>query len=266
MKKLAICILAAGLAALTLASCDSKPETTTAAGGNATTPAATTAKAPVQTTAPASTGSTPSDKPTEPAGIEFGNLFYTIDVDIALVDGNAGIVFSGLNNSNFLMWQLGIGEYNDGNIYLRPHFWENGAALCFEDVVLGEQPGLEEISAEYGVQHHMTVRVSDTGIIETLIDGVSVYTTDVVSDLVLTDELGMVGFRCEAYAGGSILEIGTFDNFKITGANGEVLYEDDFSDENSTLCEAVLDDNHAVLEDGVLLVTGKYLIMTDVVE
>lgn len=281
MKKLAISILAAGLAALTLASCGGEAaestsgsdggtasvETTTGAASEATpktnpeATAGTTTQKPAETDTPSTETATATNQTPDPTKAEesdpFGNLFYTIDCDITIVDGNAGIAFSGLSNRDFLMWQLAIGEHNDGNLYLRPHFWLSGTAVAYEEIVINEQDGLENITVGYGETYNMVIRVSDTGVIETLINGVSVYTTDGLNDLVLTDELGAFGFRCAIYGGGGTPEVGVYDNLKITDAAGAVLYEDDFSDENSLLCSQLLTDNRAVLEDGALKVTGN---------
>ena len=152
MKKITLSILAAGLAAMTLASCGGDAVDTTAGSGNTTaTPAVSvpTTKTPESTT-PATTATTPASEvtteptaaPSTPAetsaeattatteptaapstpktngGETIENLYYAIDVDITIVDGNAGIVFAGANSSNFVMWQLAIGEHNDGNLWL----------------------------------------------------------------------------------------------------------------------------------------------------
>lgn len=303
MKKITLSILAAGLAAMTLASCGGDAVDTTAGSGNTTaTPAVSvpTTKTPEPTT-PATTATTPATTPasevttdptvapstpaetsaeattatTEPTpapstpktngGETIENLYYAIDVDITIIDGNAGIVFAGANNNNFVMWQLAIGEHNDGNLWLRPHTWVNGGGRCIEEIVLNEDvAGLENVSADYNVKHHMTIRVFKDGTVETLIDSVSVGTTDAVADMILTDTIGLIGFRCDAYNNGTIPEVGLFDNLKITDASGAVLYEDDFSSEGSTLCEALVDGNQVVLENGALKVSGKYLNMTDV--
>lgn len=303
MKKLTFSILAAGLAALTLASCGgdavettggkttsgatptgSASTTATTSPATSTTPDVSTPAKSEEATEPTVTPSTPATEETEtteateptteatepttstddPAtpGIP-ENLYYAIDVDITIIDGNAGIVFSGADTNNFVMWQLAIGEYGDGMLYLRPHVWQNGGGRCIEDIYLNlDVPGLENVSAEYDVQHHMTIRVFNDGIVETLIDGVSCGTTDSVASMILTDQLGLIGFRCDAYSNGTIPEKGAFDNLKITDGTGAVLYEDDFSDENSALCSGLIDGTNIVLEDGVLMVSGKILKMT----
>lgn len=281
MKKLTLSLLAAGLAALTLASCGGDAVETTAGktpsgstpsgsvSVSATTPDGST---PVVTTKPTAAPSTPAatsgttsnsvTPPSTPGATE--DLAYTIDVDLTIVDGNAGIIFSGTDASNFVMWQLAVGEYDDGCLWLRPHTWTNGNGRCVEEICLNtDVEALANVSADLGVKYRMTLRVFNDGSIETLIDGISAGTTDAAASMVLTDTVGLIGFRCDAYKNGTVPEIGAFDNLKITNAAGEVLYEDDFSSEDSTLCSALIDGNKVVLEDGALKITGKYLNMAD---
>lgn len=54
-------------------------------------------------------------------------VHYTVESDLTLTGGSAGIIFSATNNSNMFMWQIN-GVDHPGKLYLRPHIWENGNA------------------------------------------------------------------------------------------------------------------------------------------
>ncbi|MGM9637427.1 MAG: hypothetical protein ACI3YK_05505 [Eubacteriales bacterium] len=273
MKKIILTILAAGLAALTLASCSGETETTTTAG-TTTTPVVTTASSPAtseQTTPAATTNETPETTPAvttneDPEVTPDASLRYSIDLDLTIIDGNAGIVFGGKDGNNFVMWQLAIGEYDDGNLYFRPHTWVNGGAACINEIVINDIEGLTDISCEYGTTYHMTIRVMTDGYVTTLINNVEIDYTDDIASLLPTDEIGLIGFRCDAYKQGTIPEIGGFDNLVIADGKGNILYQDDFSDPDDSLLYTLLSCDSVVIDDGVLTVTGKFLDMADIID
>lgn len=281
MKKLLLTLLVAGLAALTLASCSGETETTTSGTTTAAptttttvaaTPDVTTEKNP-DTTPAVTTENTPVTTPVQttnktPEVIPYvdANLRYSIDMDLTIIDGNAGIVFGGKDGSNFIMWQLAIGEYSDGNLYFRPHTWVNGSAACINEIRVNEVEGLTDISCEYGATHHLTIRVLKDGTVKTLINNVLIDTTDAIANLLPTDEVGMIGVRCDAYNNGTISEIGSFDNLVIADGEGNVLYQDDFSDDSESLLYTLLSCDSVIIKDGALVVTGKFLDMADIID
>lgn len=270
MKKTILTILAAGLAALTLASCSGEPETTSTPASTTdntvvTTPEVTTST-PVSTTdnTVVTTPAVTTNKDPEVTPDE--GLRYSIDLDLTIIDGNAGIIFGGKDNNNFVMWQLAIGEHEDGNLYFRPHTWVNGGGACIAEVVVNDVEGLSDISCEYGTTYHMTIRVMADGSITTLINNVEIDNTNDVASLLPADEIGMIGFRCDAYKQGTVPEIGGFDNLVIADGNGDILYQDDFSNPADSLLYTLLACDSVVVDDGVLTVTGKYLNMVNLLD
>lgn len=252
MKKLIIALLIASLAICGITACTS--ESDNKGTDTVTTTAATTPKATTTT----SNTVTPEPEP--------GGLVFTIDVDITLEDGNAGIVFQGQDTNNFMMWQLAIGEYNDGNLYFRPHSWESGAGRCIDNIVINEIAGLEDINTDYGETYHMTVKIADNGVVTTLINGVVIETTDSYSYLLDYESIGLIGFRCDAYNNGTIPEVGVFDNFIIKDGEGNTILDETFDSAENMFCASIIASypSNAEVVDGALKVTGKVLYMTEI--
>lgn len=228
----------------------------TASATTTVTPTATPtqeATAEVSTAIPTE-GSTEKPTPTPTEQPKADASVYTIDVDITIIDGNAGIVFAGYDETEFLMWQLAIGEKNDGNLYLRPHNWIGGNPSVIEEIKIDSSVA----TAEYNKPIHMQLKVADDTVV-TYINGTEVASTDVE-----WCEFGMIGLRCDMYNNATIHEVGSFDNFKITNSLGEVVFNETFENENHYFADYMQeDDGH--LENGQLVVGGAYktLIMAD---
>jgi hypothetical protein len=157
------------------------------------------------------------------------------------------------------MWQLAIGEYNDGNLYLRPHKWENGSAACLYEKKLNEIEGLTDISTEMGSTYHMKLVLYKNGQIDTYVNDVLVDSTDEVANMLFEGDIGMIGFRCDAYAQGTIPEVGTYDNLVVADGTGKILLNETFDSAETMFCS---DITSAELVNGALQVTGKTLYMT----
>lgn len=225
------------------------------------TESATATVAPTETptqdaTATATTTQTATEAPTPTpsAKPKVDYSVYTIDVDITIIDGNTGIVFAGEDRDNFLMWQLAIGEYNDGKLYLRPHEWTGNNPVALENI---EVPS-SVAAAEYDTTIHMQLQIND-GTVTTYINGTEVDERD----MDYTD-YDMFGFRSDAYKDSTIMEVGAFDNVVIKNSAGEVVFSETFDSDDHYFSD-YMEEGDGYVEDGKLVVGGEYktLVMAD---
>src|SRR3989339_162648 len=125
---------------------------------------------------------------------------FVLEVDVKIQKSSAGIVFRGVDNYNYYMWQLASGK-------LRPHKKVNNVWT-----VLKEVPTSIDENVMYHVKIEVVGNVIKTYINENLVD----------TTMDSTFSKGTVGFR-EA-----VSEIGVFDNVVVKQA-GLTVFEDSFS-------------------------------------
>ena len=130
---------------------------------------------------------------------------YTLEATFSITTQNATIVFNAQDTDNYLMWQF----RGDGVNQLAPHQRVNGTFTQLKTVPLG-------VSLQRGTDYHLRLEVSGSTV-RTFLDGTLVDTT---SGVPFTK--GSIGFR----TGGS--ERNTWDDLTVTGADGTVLYANDF--------------------------------------
>ncbi len=130
---------------------------------------------------------------------------YTLEATFSITTQNATIVFNAQDAENYLMWQF----RGDGVNQLAPHQRVNGTFTQLKAVPLGT-------SLQRGTDYRIRIEVSGSTV-RTYLDGELVDTTE---DVRFTG--GSIGFR----TGGS--ERNSWDDLSVTGADGAVLYENDF--------------------------------------
>ncbi len=141
---------------------------------------------------------------------------FTLDLDMTLKTGAAGIVFRAADSNNFSMWQINAVN-TPGEIRLRPHIKVNGGYTTLPETNLA--PVLTP--ANIHEQHH--VRITAAGDTITLwIDGTQV---DQRTDP--GPAKGTIGFRSSTSNG--VAEDTLFDNLAVHAPDGTSLFADDFS-------------------------------------
>lgn len=137
---------------------------------------------------------------------------FTFECDFEVQSIAAGIIFNARDNDNFNMWQF---NFENSTPRFRPHVWTNGGAACLSEI--------DYAPLQIGKEHHLRVEVSDGGRkATTFIDGEKIgETTGVFSPNTL------VGIRASWV--GETPEAAYYDNFKVTGHDGRVIFSEDFS-------------------------------------
>lgn len=162
---------------------------------------------------------------------------YTVEATFEIEHTAAGLCFATADGNNFYMWQFNVeGAYPR----FRPHRWQNGNPACLANVDLR---GKKEISAhnEYTVR----IEVTDGGKrATTYIDNVEVDSRS--GDF----KYGIIGIRQDKGESDGQPEIAIFDNFKVTSAAGDVLFEEDFSEDTNKM-------DGGTVTDGRLRVVGS---------
>jgi alpha-L-rhamnosidase len=130
---------------------------------------------------------------------------YVLEATFSITTQNATIVFNAQDADNYLMWQF----RGDGVNRLAPHQRVNGTFTELKAVPLG-------VNLQRGTDYRLRIEASGSTV-RTYLDGALVDTTENVR---FTE--GSIGFR----TGGS--ERNTWDDITVTGADGTVLYENDF--------------------------------------
>src|SRR3989339_369676 len=168
---------------------------------------------------------------------------FVLEVDVKIKKDAAGIVFKGVDNYNYYMWQLASGK-------LRPHKKVNNVWT-----VLKEVPTSIDENVMYHVKIEVVGNVIKTYINENLVD----------TTMDSTFSKGTVGFR-EA-----VSEIGVFDNVVVKQA-GLTVFEDSFSVDlakwNNTWVENLFGQQFEVNGNEEIrsksLVSGDFVLEVDV--
>lgn len=137
------------------------------------------------------------------AGIDWAD--YTLETTFRITTQNATIVFNAQDTSHYLMWQL----RGNGANQLAPHVRQGNTFTVLKTVPVGR-------TLANGTDYRLRIEVSGSTV-ETYLDDVLIDTT---TDVPFTS--GSIGFR----TGGS--ERNTWDDLTVTGADGTVLYANDF--------------------------------------
>ena len=167
------------------------------------------------------------------ANADFMVTNFTVDFDFIAVEDCSQIAFGVKDTDNLLMWQLNMRteDYN-GQTMLRPHVKTNGNYGTKTRVDVTNAVGM---TAEVlNNQRHMRIEVTET---EAGGAEIKTYLGTSASDLTLAAThthatpvtLYNLGFRSHS-ANVDDIEVCKYDNILIKGADGEVLYYEDFSD------------------------------------
>ncbi|MDF2566644.1 MAG: alfa-L-rhamnosidase, partial [Oscillospiraceae bacterium] len=149
---------------------------------------------------------------------------YTFQYDFQLAQSATGVIFGGVDDQNFYMWQVkeGIGA-NANKMWLRPHIWKGGSPTNLADIdITATIPWDKRLDP-----HHMKIEV-DNGTITTFIDDKQV---DTRSELPFS-QLGLLGIRASKGEDGRV-EKAYYDNFVLTGSNSKNIFSEDFSNSSA---------------------------------
>lgn len=143
---------------------------------------------------------------------------YTVEAKFEIGQVAAGLIFSKQDATHYYMWQFNIERSNPR---FRPHRW-NGSAAALGDIDLANVVNLKA-----GKEYSVKIVVTDARHAVTYLNGVKIDERDGEF------KYGAVGVR-QSYAEGGDRrpETAYFDDFKVTGSNGEVLFSEAFDSAN----------------------------------
>lgn len=150
---------------------------------------------------------------------------FTIEMDLLIHSGSASVGFGGNNKSNYYMWQ--INSWNNQYVYLRPHKIENGNYKTIEEVNISDDIGYTS-SQLLGNTIHLKI-VSENGVIKTYFGNRT--EPSAVTDLGGPVNLGRIIFR--GYSSAKVTEKATYDNIVIKDGVGNVIFTEDFENDES---------------------------------
>jgi len=140
---------------------------------------------------------------------------FTLDLDVTLKSGNAGIIFSAKDASNMFMWAINTYDYSQPII--RRHIYTDGTPTSTDQTIDQYYSKADLIDHE----RHVKVEAIDN-VIKTYIDNVLVDTyTDTSGKL----KGGYVGFRA---FNGNVNERAYYDNIVLRNEVGDTLFHEDF--------------------------------------
>lgn len=145
---------------------------------------------------------------------------YTIDTDISIDRAAAGLIWGAVDHSNYYMWQINIEQETPR---FRPHRWNGGVPAVLKEIPIGNT----------GVRKwetcHLRIEVTDGG------TKARTYINDI-----LVDErdgsfpYGQIGMRSDHFGGRDHkVETAYYDYFKVSDENGNILFEDNFDNNES---------------------------------
>ncbi|WP_394917211.1 family 78 glycoside hydrolase catalytic domain [uncultured Robinsoniella sp.] len=172
---------------------------------------------------------------------------YSVEMDFRIINDDAGIIFAGKDNSNFLMWQINTFEKKfKGVTSFRPHQWVKGAAACIDEFTI-EDVIPAEAQKE---QHHIKIEV-DGNQITTFIDDTQIdqRTSDYAA-------YGKLGFR-QTYNPGDCDEQAAYDNIVVKDGAGNIMFSDNF--------DSGINNNFSIgnIDSGELVVTNALGLQND---
>jgi len=147
-------------------------------------------------------------------------LYYTLEMDMTLKSGNAGVIFSGSDANNMYMWSFNT--FDKAEPIIRRHFYVNGTPTTSERML-----GAFFTKADL-IDHERHIKIeADSNIINTYIDNILVDTyTDNSGKL----KNGLIGFR--AYTG-DVDERAYYDNIVVKNIDGDTLFAENFEKESN---------------------------------
>lgn len=147
---------------------------------------------------------------------------YTIDFDFVIDRASMGFVWGATDHNNFYMWQVNLEQSTPR---LRPHVWTNNIPECMAEIPI------QGVTINKWKNHHMTIEVTDEGkTAKTYIDQVLV---DTRSGNFPYGQVGMRADWISGYGRGHKPENAFYKSLKVTADNGNVLFEDNFSDNSN---------------------------------
>ena len=178
---------------------------------------------------------------------------YTVDVDIQIVSDSAGFAFGAKGSGDFFMWQVNTFDFRaDNAVYLRPHIKQGNSWVVLPASSNGKGPEVNITDAVgytgselIGKTIHMKIAV-DNGVIDTYFNGSE--TSVLHYDFGKVIPAGKILFRQNTDQNAT--EIAKYDNIVVKDGDGNVLFEEDFSDATNPSF------NGGTIEDGMLKV-GK---------
>jgi len=147
-------------------------------------------------------------------------LYYTLEMDMTLKSGNAGVIFSGSDVNNMYMWSFNTFDRTEPII--RRHFYTNNTPSTSEKLL-----GAFFTKADL-LDHERHIKIeADSNLIKTYIDNILVDTyTDNSGKL----KNGLIGFR--AYTG-NVDERAYYDNIVVKNIDGDTLFAENFEKETN---------------------------------
>ncbi len=189
---------------------------------------------------------------------------YTIDFDFIIDKDNQGFCFGMSDTGTFVMWQVNT-KSSPGRVLLRPHFKSGGNWTAYP----GGPGNVQAVDITDIVGYSGTEIIGKTIHERIEVDGkvIKTYFGTDADNLTLASTythsanipLTNIGVRHNTDASAD-KEISRYDNIVIRDADGNVIYENDFSGESSNF----IGSSYAVLENGMLKMgtesaTGEFI-------
>ncbi len=144
---------------------------------------------------------------------------YSIEARVQIDQLSAGLCFARSNNNSYYMWQFNVSD--PAHPRLRPHRWMGGQASVLAEINLPA-----EATIQPGVPFDIRLEIDEESYVCTYINNV------LVDERSGTFPYGRIGFRQSHDDAYGKTEIARYDNVRLHGAKGEVLFEADFEDKN----------------------------------
>lgn len=123
----------------------------------------------------------------------FNDVWYTVELDMELVNDDLGIVFSEVSDADYYVWAINCFDKKGENIpILRRHIWNNNN-VWFDNPVFNRYYSVDDMLNN---EHHVAIEVHGPQI-KTFIDDVLVNAFVIESDKLA---MGKVGFRLDSMA------------------------------------------------------------------
>ncbi len=140
---------------------------------------------------------------------------YTIDTDFVIHSGCMGLLFGVQDSNNFYMWQI-----NAGDLSINPHQWSNGGINTnFPHPSIKDALGVDSILE---TPLHLTMKMEE-GTVTSWINDVQIGEPLSIGQV----KLGRIGFRQ------AVNESADIDQITVKDQDGQVVFEEDFSDQTS---------------------------------
>ena len=196
---------------------------------------------------------------------------YTIDFDFIIDKAGQGLCFGMKDSGTFVMWQVNANNNasTDKTVILRPHFKSNGGWTAYP----GGPGNLQAVDLTAAIGYNTDEILGKTVHERIEVNGTSIKTyfgkdadsLTLAYDYTHSSEIPLynLGFRHDNSMATNIPETSYYDNIVVRGADGNVLYSNDFSNTASlqgTNCYRMEDGKLYVYASGEqvgMLLTGQ---------